>query len=133
MVEGCPAWQRSRAPSTDCDALIVLLAVVSGLVLWLLAPVFLRHDGSPVGADAPVTGMGALILAAVVADRFGVRLGHPLDVGAIVALVAAGGYLVAARARPSGTPASPARGGRRAGTTAFAPGRHPSLDTPSTA
>ena len=77
--------------------------------------------------------MGALILAAVVADRLGVRLGHPLDVGAIVALVAAGGYLVATRVRPSGTPASPARGGRRAGTTAFAPGRHPSLDTPSTA
>ena len=41
---------RLRRPGST----IVLLAVVCGLVLWLLAPVFLRHDGSPVGADATV-------------------------------------------------------------------------------
>jgi hypothetical protein len=124
----------SESPTSPAD---VALATIAGLLVLGFAGAGWARAAGATGIEimerAPVTGMGALILTAVAADRFGMRLGHPLDVGAIVALVGAGGYLAAARVRRSGTPASPAPGGRRAGTTAFAPGRHPSLDTPSTA
>ena len=124
----------SARPTSPAD---VAMATVAGLLVLGLAGAGWARAAGATGSSsmerAPVTGMGALILAAVVADRFGMRLGHPIDAGAIVTLVASAGYLIAARARRSGAPASPTGGGRRAGTTAFAPGRHPSLDTPSTA
>ena len=124
----------SAGPTSPAD---VALATVAGLLVLGLSGAGWARAAGATGIElmerAPVTGMGALILAAVVADRFGMRLGHPIDAGVIVTLVASAGYLIAARARRSGAPESPTGGGRRAGTTAFAPGRHPSLDTPSTA
>jgi hypothetical protein len=76
--------------------------------------------------------MGALILAAVLADRLGTRLARatPASLSIVVAGV---GYLAATlverRARTYRQPT----GDRRAGTTEVAPGRHPSLEAPSTA
>jgi hypothetical protein len=115
----------------------VAMATVAGLLVLGFAGAGWARAAGASGVEiverAPVTGMGALILAAVVADRFGVRLGRPVDAGIIVTLVAAGGYLVASRVGRSGAPESPLPADRRAGTTAFVRGRHPSLDTPSTA
>jgi hypothetical protein len=122
----------SDSPTSPAD--VAIAAVAGLLVLGLAGAGWARATGA-IGIEtmerAPVTGMGALILAAVVADRFGVRLGDPLDAGAIVTVVAVGGYLVAGRVRRSG--GSPERITHRGGTTPFAPGRHPSFGTPSTA
>jgi hypothetical protein len=122
----------SGSPTSPAD--VAMAAVASLLMLGLAGAGRARATGATgieIMERAPVTGMGALILAAVVADRFGVRLGDPFDAGAIVTVVAVGGYVVAGHVRRSGE--SPERITRRGGTTAFAPGRHPSLGTPSTA
>lgn len=122
-----------RSPTTPLDVAVV--AVVGVILLGLVGAGWAHAAGArgiQILERAPATGMGALILAAVLADRLGTRLAGatPASLSIVVAAV---GYLAATlverRARNHRQPT----GDRGAGTTEVAPGRHPSLEAPSTA
>ncbi|MEP6758275.1 MAG: hypothetical protein ABJB55_03685 [Actinomycetota bacterium] len=122
-------------PQTTTPLAIAAVALVSLLVLGLAGAGWAQAAGVTgigVAERAPAMGVAALILTAVVVDRLGVRITRPVAI-TLAILLSAAGYLVAAigrrGSRSPGTRRSIPRG---AGTTDLAPGRHPSLDTPST-
>lgn len=121
------------SPTTPLGVAVVAVAGV--LVLGLVGAGWARAAGArgiQILERAPATGMGALILAAMLADRLGARLAGATT-AALVIVVAGAGYLAAALVERRSRGHRQPTGNRGAGTTQIAPGRHPSLEAPSTA